>query len=65
MYLDPDARAAISAFATLDDRITTRAMAQLARDIESGAWDERHGRLREMTSLDLGYRLVVASGMRT
>lgn len=64
MYLDADARAAISAFATLDDEVTTRAMKRLARDIESGAWDARYGGVRAIESLDLGYRLVVASGLR-
>lgn len=64
MYLDDDARAAISAFATLDDGIATAAMTQLARDIESGAWDDRYGELRALDEMDLGYRLVVASGAR-
>jgi len=35
---------------------------QLAADIESGGWQERHGDLLRLDELDLGYRLIVASG---
>ena len=64
MYLDPDARAAISGFAILGDAITAPAVARLAADIESGAWDARYGHLHELDALDLGYRIVVADGLR-
>ena len=33
---------------------------RLAADLESGAWDERYGYLREQQVLDVGLRLVVA-----
>jgi SAM-dependent methyltransferase len=33
---------------------------RLAGDLESGAWDERYGHLREMEELDVGLRLVIA-----
>jgi hypothetical protein len=33
---------------------------QLAADLDSGAWDERYGHLRETAELDVGLRLVVA-----
>ncbi len=33
---------------------------RLAADLESGAWDERFGRLRKMRELDVGLRLVVS-----
>lgn len=32
--------------------------ADLKVDLESGAWDERYGHLREMDELDVGLRLV-------
>jgi SAM-dependent methyltransferase len=32
---------------------------RLAADLESGAWDERNGHLRELDELDVGLRLVV------
>jgi SAM-dependent methyltransferase len=58
-YLDPDARAAISGLALLDDDIVDRAMRRLASDLADGTWDSRHGHLRERDALDVGYRLVV------
>lgn len=33
---------------------------RLAADLESGAWEERYGHLREMDELDVGLRLVVS-----
>ncbi|HEY7133829.1 MAG TPA: methyltransferase domain-containing protein [Acidimicrobiia bacterium] len=60
-YLDPDVRAAISVFHLLDPAVCERAVAQLRADLESGAWDERHGHLRDLDALDVGYRLVVAT----
>lgn len=34
---------------------------RLVADLESGAWDERYGHLREQAELDVGLRLVVIS----
>jgi SAM-dependent methyltransferase len=64
MYLDPDARAAISGLALLDDEIIAPAMRRLGDDIASGAWDTRYGHLRELSEFDLGYRIIVADGLR-
>jgi hypothetical protein len=33
---------------------------RLAADLESGAWEERYGHLREAPELDVGLRLVVS-----
>jgi SAM-dependent methyltransferase len=60
-YLDPDVRAAISVFHLLDPAVCNRAVEQLRADLESGAWDERHGHLRGLDALDVGYRVVVAT----
>ncbi|MGE0707542.1 MAG: class I SAM-dependent methyltransferase [Planctomycetota bacterium] len=59
-YLDPEARRAISIFAQLPD--VAAGLEALRRDLESGAWHERHGALLERDALDVGYRLVVAEG---
>jgi hypothetical protein len=32
----------------------------VARDLDGGAWDARHGQLRALDSYDAGLRLVVA-----
>lgn len=55
-YLDPRVRAAMSSFARIGD--VSPALAQLAADLESGAWAARHADLLNRDSLDLGYRLV-------
>jgi SAM-dependent methyltransferase len=58
--LDPQARAATSGFARMDDAIVDRAVAAVQRDLESGAWDARHGHLRGLEVHDVGLRLLVA-----
>jgi hypothetical protein len=35
-------------------------LAALRADLDSGAWDERNGHLRELPELDIGLRLLVA-----
>ncbi len=57
MYLDSDARKAISTFVRMPG--VPRGLEKLREDIESGAWHKKHRRLLEKESIDLGYRLVV------
>jgi SAM-dependent methyltransferase len=59
-YLDAAVRAGMSGMRQLGPAVIEPAMASLAADLASGAWDRRHGHLRELDELDLGYRLVVA-----
>jgi SAM-dependent methyltransferase len=59
--LDPLARAATSGFARMPSAVVRRVVADVARDLASGAWDERHGHLRQLPSLDVGQRLLVAT----
>ncbi len=59
-YLDPNVRRAISGFAQLPSTVVEAGMAHLAEDLHSGQWDARFGWLRARTSLDLGYRLIIA-----
>lgn len=58
-YLDPAIRAGMSAMQTMDQALVESRMARLAEDLACGAWDERHGHLRKLDELDLGYRLLV------
>jgi SAM-dependent methyltransferase len=60
--LDPAARAGTSAFARLPPEIVDRVVADVARDLKSGAWDQRYGHLRRLDSYDAGLRLVIAPG---
>lgn len=57
--LDPAARAATSGFARMNDEREAAAVARLARDLASGAWDRAHGQLRTLPALDVGLRLAV------
>ena len=59
-YLRDDVRNAMSCFATLGPDIEARGVESLRADLASGRWDERHGHLRDLDEIDLGYRLVVA-----
>lgn len=59
-YLDPSIRAASSTFAQLPDSVVEPAMDRLRRDLQSGAWHERHRGLLDSDRMDFGYRLVVA-----
>jgi SAM-dependent methyltransferase len=59
-YLDDGARGAISAFAKLRD--VRPGLERLRRDLADGAWNARYGHLLALDELDIGYRLIVASG---
>ncbi|HEY6762343.1 MAG TPA: methyltransferase domain-containing protein [Baekduia sp.] len=58
--LDPAARAATSGFARMLPATVDRCVAAVERDLASGAWDARHGHLRDLDAYDAGLRLVVA-----
>jgi SAM-dependent methyltransferase len=60
-YLDPRVRDNISVFARLPQRHVEQAIAQLAGDLESGAWQRRHADLLDLEHLDVGCRVIVAS----
>jgi SAM-dependent methyltransferase len=59
-YLDPAVQAGMSSLAQLQPDTMTRGASRLRDELESGAWDERHGHLREQPEFDIGYRLVLA-----
>jgi hypothetical protein len=50
----------ISSLAQLPPEATERRVQRLRQDLASGEWDARYGYLRELTELDLGYRLLIA-----
>jgi SAM-dependent methyltransferase len=59
--LDRAARAATSGFARMSPDVVDRVIAAVSRDLASGLWDERYGRLRGLDALDVGLRLIVAT----
>jgi SAM-dependent methyltransferase len=58
--LDPAVRRASSNWHRTPAQAVERGLRQLQADLEGGAWDERHGHLREWSELDVGLRLVVS-----
>lgn len=52
LLLDPGARQACSAWSFVDDAVRERFSVRLRRDLDSGAWDERWGKLREQPFLE-------------
>ncbi len=60
LHLDPEVRRGSSIWHDIPDELTERGVAALRDDLESGAWDERHGHLREQAELDVGLCLLVA-----
>jgi len=59
-YLDPIVQEGMSSFAQLDPEIRRRGTEHLRRDLESGAWDARHGELRAMSEI---HKLVLMHGI--
>jgi SAM-dependent methyltransferase len=59
-YLDPEVQEGMSSFAQLDPESRRRGTDRLRNDLASGAWDGRHGHLRALGEIDIGYRLLVA-----
>lgn len=59
MVLDPAVRAATSGFARMDPAREAAAVNRLARDLENGNWERRHGHLRGLPEFDVGLRLIV------
>lgn len=59
LHLDPNVRRASSGWHRIDPEEAERGLSALRADLESGAWDERHGHLRETPEFDVGLRLVV------
>ena len=60
-YLDPEVQAGMSWLALLPERARQEGAVRLRGDLASGAWDRRHGHLREQESFDAGYRIAIAS----
>ena len=59
-YLNPQVRAASSMFPLLPTEVVDAAVAQLAADISSGVWAQRHADLLSCDSMDYGFRILIA-----
>jgi len=59
-YLDAGVRGAISTFTKLGSALEP-GLERLRRDLDDGVWQRRHAPLLAEPTMDLGYRLVIAS----
>jgi SAM-dependent methyltransferase len=57
--LDQHARNATSGFARMTPAVVDRVVTALECDLQSGAWDQRHGHLRRLDNCDVGLRLII------
>lgn len=57
--LDPGARRACSAWSFVDATVVEQFVAELTRDLASGAWDARYGHMRTQPAFDGSLRLIV------
>ena len=60
MLLDPDVVRPMWVWQKLPETVRREGRDRLAADLESGAWDERNGHLRERREHDVGLRLLVS-----
>lgn len=61
-YLDSGLRSAISTFSKLES--VEEGLHRLRQDLASGEWERRYSDLSGRSTLDVGYRLIVAHGSR-
>lgn len=59
-YLDPQIQLGMSWLAQLSPKERARGAERLETDLRTGEWDRRHGYLRRLDQLDVGYRLITA-----
>jgi hypothetical protein len=58
--LDDGARSSTSGFSRMSPGVVQRVVDSVGQDLRDGTWDERHGHLRLLEELDVGYRLIVS-----
>jgi hypothetical protein len=60
MYLDPEVRVSISAFALADSITFREGLTRLQHDIATDAWRTKYGHFLEQAAIDWGYRFLTA-----
>lgn len=63
--LDQSARNATSGFARMPAHVVDRVVNAVTHDLQTGAWDQRHGHLRQTHELDVGLRLITTRTRHT
>ena len=57
---NPHVQHGMSWLPQLPPDVLAKGTARLAVDLQSGEWDCRHGHLRHLQQLDVGYRVITA-----
>ncbi|MBD2567933.1 class I SAM-dependent methyltransferase [Anabaena lutea] len=60
MYLKPEVRAGISAFAFYDQNLIEQGVQKLMNDLSNGEWDKKYGEILNLQEVDIGYRFLRA-----
>lgn len=60
MYLDPEVRSCMSAFALADSDVVTQGVQRLEADLRTGKWRAKYGNLLTQEVVDWGYRFLRA-----
>jgi SAM-dependent methyltransferase len=58
-YLQEPVRRGSSVWARIGEHAEQRAIAALARDLDSGAWEQRNAELLDLEGIDIGARLLI------
>ncbi len=61
-FLEEATRRSQSAWGFVEDGVEDRFVVDLRRDLESGAWDERYGHLRNQEQFEGSLRIIVQGG---
>lgn len=60
VYLNPEVRAGMSAFALANFNVVEKGVNLLKEDLNSGKWDAKYGEVRKLKQIDVGYRFLCA-----
>lgn len=60
LYLDPEVRAGMSAFALSDRDAIAKGISRLQTDLNNGLWNTKYGEIKKFNSIDVGYRFLSA-----
>lgn len=58
LYLNPEVRASMSAFALADSSVFEAGLKLLKEDLNSGEWDAKYRQIRSLSQIDAGYRFL-------
>ena len=61
IYLNPEIRAVMSAFALTDPQLVETGVKQLQADLISGEWKVKYGKYMKLAEFDFGYKILVAN----